>query len=105
MVNSFPAVDSRPGVSQFEEVRTVFASGCTSRYTLKSGHYFPEPRVFGSRLLTVSVLLQKSLSFVRHRWGGGGRWESRLPGDPPPISLRDCCIIVTAVDKHTVEHV
>ena len=31
--------------------------------------------------------------------------ESRLPGDPPPISLRDCCIGITAVDKHTVEHV
>ena len=41
-------------------MRTVSASGCMSCNTLKSGHCFHEPRVCGSRLLTVSVLLQKS---------------------------------------------
>ena len=40
---------------------------------------------------------------------GRGRWlgrrESRLPGDLPPMGLSDCCIVITAEDIHTVEHV
>ena len=37
-----------PGALQIGEVRTVSASGCLGCYTLKSGHCFHEPRVFGS---------------------------------------------------------
>ena len=42
--------------------------------------------------------------FVVEGEGVTGSPGVRLPGDPRPISLRDCCIGITAVDKNTVEH-
>ena len=89
------------GASQFGEVRTVSASGCLSCYTLKSGHYFHEPCVFGSRLLTVSVLLQKSFSCVRHRRGGGvaGSLDSQVTATNF-VSETHCSVVVPGGHTH-----
>ena len=59
-VNSFPEADSRsPGASQFGEVRTGSASGCLACYTLKSGNYFREPRVFGSHCALFQLCVRR----------------------------------------------
>ena len=105
-VNSFPEVDSRPallGPRSLEKCAPVSASGCLGCYTLKSGPYFHEPRVFGSHCSLFQFCVRRVFP-VSVTGGWRGRRESRLPGDPPPISFRDCCNGITAVDKHTVEH-
>ena len=61
-------------------MRTVSASGCLGCYTLKSGHYFHEPRVFGSHCSLFQYCVRRVFSCVRHRRCGGvaGSLDSKV---------------------------
>ena len=105
--NSFSEVDSRPallGPRSLEKCAQFLLRVALGCYTLKSEHYFHELRVFGSHCSLFQFCVRRVFSCVRHRRGGGvaGSLDSQVSRHQ--LRLRDCCIGITAVDKHTVEH-
>ena len=82
-------------------------------FHLKFGQYLDEPLLFGRhfsparRSLSTDFLSPRALTPVSARglWGCWSRQAHHTGDELMSISLRDCCIVITVVTIHTVEHV